>query len=124
MPIDIATEQMLYERIGSRAEEFILRLNEELLKLGYKMSRANEGLSFSDFFNKVHVYAYAEGENLRYTFRISMTTRCVITLIVCVLLTFILGIIGFFIWYLKYSNIKKALVASGEVAASLIKARG
>jgi len=121
MPIDITTEQMFYERIGPRTEEFLLRLNEELSKRGYVMGRANGGLSFSDFFNEVHVHAYAEGENLRYTFRISMTTMCIIALIVGVLLAFILGIIGFFIWYLKYDSVKKAFTASGEIAASLVK---
>jgi Flp pilus assembly protein TadB len=122
MPIDITTEQTLYEGIGLRVEEFLLRLNEELSKRGYVMSQANEGFSFSDFFNKVHVYAYGEGENLRYTFRISMTTICAITLIVGVLFAFVVGIIGFFIWYLKYSNARKAFMASGEAAASLVKA--
>jgi len=121
MPIDITTEQMSFERIGPRTEEFLLRLNEELSKRGYVMRRTNGGLSFSDFFNEVHANAYAEGENLRYTFRISMTTMCVIALIVGVLLAFILGIIGFFIWYLKYDSVKKAFTASGEIAASQVK---
>ena len=121
MPIGITMEQMFYERIGPRTAEFLLRLNDELSKRGYAMRRTNGDLFFSDFFNEVHANAYAEGENLRYTFRISMTTMCVIALIVGVLLAFILGIIGFFIWYLKYASVKKAFTASGEIAVSQVK---
>ena len=121
MPIDITTEQRFYERIGSRTEEFLFRLNEGLSKRGYAMRRTNGGLSLSDFFNEVHANAYAEGENLRYTFRISMTTMCTVALIVGVLLVFILGIIGLFIWYLRYDSVKKAFTASGEIAASQVK---
>ncbi|MFQ5870776.1 MAG: hypothetical protein ACE5IB_01260 [Candidatus Geothermarchaeales archaeon] len=118
----VTRQERLMKGLAGHAEEFTTNLLGELERRGYGFEGADSeaALGYSDFYVKVDAVSYPEGDNLRFGYRIWITTGSLLMMALLFIVGFgILVVIGAVVWFFKYSSLKDALAMSAASAEIL-----
>lgn len=109
MSLPLLSELVQLPRPLKDEEDLKVKIAAKLEKEGFKFSFEDEQIKYEDFFNEANISTRSNGNTIEMTYNISITAKCIATIVISLLLALIPGTILVAVEYLKYSKLKSSI---------------
>ncbi len=109
MSLPLLSELVQLPRLLKDEEDVKVKIAAKLEKEGFKFSFEDGQIKYEDFFNEANISTKNNGNTIEAIYNISITAKCIATIVISLLLVLIPGTTLVVVWYLKYSKLKHSI---------------
>lgn len=114
MSLPILSESVKLPKLLKEKEDTQVKIAAKLEREGFKFFFEDKQIKYEDFFNEANISTRNNDNAIEAFYEISITAKCITTIVISLLLALIPGVILVAVWYLKYSKLKQSIESTLE----------